>query len=80
MKKNWKMTETLAYGYSSESTQWELPDEYQHDEMILDDFRKILRPCALDERSLSIGLLGQQGGYLNFLTIHTAQLVHNIQA
>ena len=26
-----KMTETLAHGYSSESTQWELPDEYQRD-------------------------------------------------
>ena len=26
-----KMTETLANGYSSESTQWELSNEYQHD-------------------------------------------------
>ena len=26
-----KMTETLAYGYSSESIQWELFNEYQHD-------------------------------------------------
>ena len=26
-----KMTETLANGYSSESTQRELPNEYQHD-------------------------------------------------
>ena len=25
------MTETLAYGYSSESTQRELSNEYQHD-------------------------------------------------
>ena len=25
------MTETLAYGYSSESTHQELSDEYQHD-------------------------------------------------
>ena len=25
------MTETLAHAYSSESTQWELSDEYQHD-------------------------------------------------
>ena len=33
MQKTWKMTETLAYGYSSESThdQWELSTEYQHD-------------------------------------------------
>ena len=31
MQKAWKMTETLANGYSSESTQWELPYEYQPD-------------------------------------------------
>ena len=31
-KKTWKMTETLANGYSSERTQWwELSNEYQHD-------------------------------------------------
>ena len=29
-QKTWKITETLAYGYSSESTQWELSNEYQH--------------------------------------------------
>ena len=28
---NLKMTETLAYGYSSESTQRELSNEYQHE-------------------------------------------------
>ena len=31
MEKNWKMTETLAHGYSDESTQQELSNEYQHD-------------------------------------------------
>ena len=31
MQKNWKMTETLAYGYPSESTRQELSNEYQHD-------------------------------------------------
>ena len=46
------MTETLAYGYSSESTQVELSNEYQHD-MVKMVF-KSLRPCALDESSLSI--------------------------
>ena len=30
MQKTWKMIETLAYGYSSESTQRELSNEYQH--------------------------------------------------
>ena len=29
--KTWKMTETLAHGYSSESTQRDLSNEYQHD-------------------------------------------------
>ena len=33
MQKNMKMTETLAYGYSSESTQRELSNEYQHDQV-----------------------------------------------
>ena len=32
-KKAEKMTETLAYGYSSESTQWELSDQYQYDKV-----------------------------------------------
>ena len=31
MQNIWKMTETLAHGYSSESTQQELSNEYQHD-------------------------------------------------
>ena len=31
MQKSWKMAETLANGYSPESTQWELSNEYQHD-------------------------------------------------
>ena len=25
------MTETMAFGYSSESTRWEFSNEYQHD-------------------------------------------------
>ena len=31
VKKNWKLTETLGNGYSSESAQRELSNEYQHD-------------------------------------------------
>ena len=31
MQKTWKMNETLACGYSFESTQRELSNEYQHD-------------------------------------------------
>ena len=30
------MTETMANGYSSESTQRELSNEYQHDRVIMD--------------------------------------------
>ena len=30
-KKNWKMNETLAHGYSYERTKQELSNEYQHD-------------------------------------------------
>ena len=35
MQKNWKMTETMANGYSSESTQRELSNEYQHDRVYM---------------------------------------------
>ena len=35
MQKTFKMTETLAYGYSSESTQQELSNEYQHDRVLM---------------------------------------------
>ena len=42
MQKNWKMI-----GYSSESTQQELSNEYQHDR-VLDDFQNSLRPSAVD--------------------------------
>ena len=33
MQKNWKMTETLARGCLSGSTQFELSNEYQHDKV-----------------------------------------------
>ena len=52
MQKIWKMTETLAHGYSSESAQRELSNEYQHDR-VLDVFEKSLHPCAMDGSSLS---------------------------
>ena len=35
MQKTSKMTETLAYRYSSESTQQELSNEYQHDRVMM---------------------------------------------
>ena len=34
MQKAWQMMETLAHGYSSESTQQELSNEYQHDRVL----------------------------------------------
>ena len=47
-KKNWKMTETPAHGYSYESSHWELSNEYQYDG--LDGFQKSLRPCPLEKK------------------------------
>ena len=47
------MTETLANGYSFESTQQEFSNEYQHDRVSM-VFKKSLHPCALDESILSI--------------------------
>ena len=38
------------------STQWELSNEYHHDRIEM-AFQESLRPCALDESSLSIGLV-----------------------
>ena len=48
------MTETLANGYSSKSTQRELSDEYQQDAVKV-FFQKSFHPCAFDESSLGIG-------------------------
>ena len=48
-----KKTETLAHGYSSESAQRELLNEYQHDR-VFDIFQKSLRPGALDKSSRNI--------------------------
>ena len=47
------MAETIAYGYSSESTQLELSNEYQHERV--EDFQKSLRLYALEKNSLSTG-------------------------
>ena len=47
------MTKTLANGYSNESAQRELSNEYQHEGS--DGYQKSLRHCAWDESSLSIG-------------------------
>ena len=48
-----KMTENLAYMYSSESTQSELSNEYLHGRFRW--FSKYWHPFAFDESSLSIG-------------------------
>ena len=48
------MSETLTYGYTSESTQREPSDEYQHDRF-LEDFQESLLSCAFNENCISIG-------------------------
>ena len=51
------MTETLANGYSSEGTQRELSNEYQHDRVWLDIKHRVI-PLALEglmENGLSTG-------------------------
>ena len=53
-QKNLKMTETLAYGYSCESTQQGLSNEYQHGRVKM-VFKKSLHPCDLDESNLNFG-------------------------
>ena len=53
--KQLQMAETLPHGYSSESTQREISNEYQHDRILNLYNVKYLHFCALDESSLSIG-------------------------
>ena len=73
------MTETLANGYSSESTQRELSNEYQHDRFWM-VFQKSLHLCALDESTLSIGRVNTDKPRVE-LALHKYQVVyiyHNI--
>ena len=44
-----KMTETLPYGFSSESTQRELSNEYQG----VDGYQNYLGPCTLQTKVVS---------------------------
>ena len=53
MQKSLKMIETLANGYSYESTQRELSNEYRHDRVKM-IFKKSLHSCALDKSILCI--------------------------
>ena len=59
--KSWKMNETLAYGYSSESTPQELSNEYQHDsvKMVFKNLLILVRwmKVALALEGLSINVL-----------------------
>ena len=54
MQKTWKMTGTLAHGYSSESTKQSWTFQLIPTWQGLNGFQKSLRPCALDKSSLSI--------------------------
>ena len=53
MQKTWKVTESLAHGYSPESASQKLSNEYQHDRVL----KKSLFSCASDKSSLSIGIV-----------------------
>ena len=59
------MFETLAYGYSSESTQRKLSNEYQYDRV--KSFKKSLCPGSLDKSSLSIGRVKPNKTFQSFL-------------
>ena len=81
-KTTWKMTETLAYRYSFESTQRELSNEYQYDRDCM-VFENKLHPCALDESNLSIGrvvvsfVVEEKGESAGWLISLTQQGFHN---
>ena len=64
MQKTRKITETLPNGYSSESTQRELSNEYQHD-MVKMFFKDFCVFCALSECALSIVRVNTVMGMIN---------------
>ena len=64
--KKWKITETLAHGYSSESTQWELSDKNQDDRVYM-DYKNLCILVLFDESSLSIGTATL---YYHFMSRH----------
>ena len=59
------MIETLAYGYSYESTRRELSNEYQHDRDYV--FLNTSHPCVLEERNLSIGRFNPSSAEATFV-------------
>ena len=61
MQKTWKITETLANGYSSESAPRELSNEYQHDRVRM-VFKNNCICVLLDESRLSIGKVKRMCG------------------
>ena len=63
MQKTFKMIESLANGYSYESAQWELSNEYKHDRVQI-VFKFFLRSCVSDESSLSIERANKDNGDL----------------
>ena len=71
------MTETLANGYSSETSQRELSNEYPHDrvKMIFIFFAL----CALDESSLSIGRAKFTQSGKVILKRTTREAVHDLE-
>ena len=63
IKKKSKIIETLAHGYSTEGTQWELSNGYQHDRV-----QMFFKRLCFGRSSLSIekgnNLVFAQGGYV----------------
>ena len=57
MQKSWKMIETLAHGYSSESTQQELSNEYQNDRVLMVNRKLCVLVLWTKVASASVGLI-----------------------
>ena len=56
------MTETVVNGYSSESTQRELSNEYQHDRVLI-----VIKNVNIDEGSLSIVMVNPSNANATFV-------------
>ena len=67
MQKSWTYTETLANGYSSESTQWELSNEYQHDRLWIFFENRCIFVIWMNEALALKGLKGQTSTSSSYL-------------
>ena len=77
MQKSWKITETLAYGYSYESTHRDLSNEYQHDRVQM-FFKNLCVLVIWTKVALALdGLTQEQSDFKSYLYLSMEQFASN---